>query len=69
MKKPSIGRTNIVPTNNAENVREFYRRQGEQRELARIIEILEEDSLGIQGCGCCSQSSIEDLILLIKGEK
>jgi hypothetical protein len=42
MKKPSIGRTNIVPTSNAETVREFYRRQGEQRELARIIAILEQ---------------------------
>ena len=42
LKKPSIGRINIVPTNSAENVREFYRKQGEQRELARIIAILEE---------------------------
>jgi hypothetical protein len=31
-----------VPTNNAEQVREFYRRQGEERERARIIAILEE---------------------------
>jgi len=52
----------------AEKVREFYRRQGEERELARIIEILEEDSLDIQGCGCCSNNSIQDLIALIKGE-
>jgi ATP-dependent exoDNAse (exonuclease V) alpha subunit len=55
-----------VPTNNAETVREFYRRQGEQRELARIIAILEEDSLCIQGCGCCSENTLEDLIALIK---
>jgi hypothetical protein len=31
-----------VPTNSAETVREFYRRQGEQRELARILAILEQ---------------------------
>jgi len=29
-----------VPTNSAETVREFYRRQGEERELARILAIL-----------------------------
>ena len=57
-----------MPTNSAETVREFYRRQGEERERERIIEILEEDSLGIQGCGCCSNNSIQDLIALIKGE-
>jgi hypothetical protein len=55
-----------VPTNSAENVREFYRRQGEQRELARIIAIIEEDSLCIQGCGCCLENTLEDLIALIK---
>jgi len=30
-----------VPTNNAETVREFYRRQGEERERERIIAQLE----------------------------
>lgn len=29
-----------MPTNSAENVREFYRKQGEQRELERILQIL-----------------------------
>ena len=53
----------------AENVREFYRRQGEERERTRIIAIIEEDSLCIQGCGCCLENSLEDLIALIKGEK
>jgi len=28
--------------NTAENVREFYRRQGEEREQARIVELLEK---------------------------
>jgi ATP-dependent exoDNAse (exonuclease V) alpha subunit len=58
-----------VPTNSAETVREFYRRQGEERERVRIIAIIEEDSLCIQGCGCCSENSLEDLIALIKKEK
>jgi hypothetical protein len=31
-----------VPTNSAENVREFYRRQGEEREQQRIVHLLEE---------------------------
>jgi len=31
-----------VPTSNAENVREFYRRQGEEREQQRIIHLLED---------------------------
>jgi len=31
-----------VPTNSAETVREFYRRQGEEREQQRIIHLLEE---------------------------
>ena len=29
-------------TNTAENVREFYRRQGEEREQQRIVHLLEE---------------------------
>lgn len=31
-----------MPTNSAENVREFYRRQGEEREQQRIVHLLEE---------------------------
>jgi hypothetical protein len=31
-----------VPTSNAENVREFYRRQGEEREQQRIVHLLED---------------------------
>ena len=50
MKKPSIGRTNIVPTNSAEQVREFYRRQGEERERARLINLLKEQNV-IRNCG------------------
>jgi hypothetical protein len=50
MKKPSIGRTSIVPTSNAENVREFYRRQGEERERARLINLLKEQNV-IRHCG------------------
>jgi hypothetical protein len=30
-----------VPTNSAETVREFYRRQGEEREQQRIVHLLE----------------------------
>jgi len=45
MKKPSIGRTNIVPTSSAENVREFYRKQGEERERARLINLLKEQNV------------------------
>jgi hypothetical protein len=50
MKKPSIGRTSIVPTSNAETVREFYRRQGEERERARLIDLLKEQNV-IRHCG------------------
>jgi len=39
-----------VPTNSAENVREFYRRQGEERERARLINLLEEQNV-IRHCG------------------
>jgi len=38
-----------VPTNNAENVREFYRRQGEERERTRLIELLKEQNV-IRNC-------------------
>jgi hypothetical protein len=49
MKKPNTGEVNIVPSS-AENVREFYRRQGEKRERARIIELLKEQNV-IRHCG------------------
>jgi len=39
-----------VPTNSAENVREFYRRQGEERERTRLIELLKEQNV-IRNCG------------------
>jgi hypothetical protein len=39
-----------VPTNSAENVREFYRRQGEERERARLIELLKEQKV-LRNCG------------------
>ena len=39
-----------MPTNNAENVREFYRRQGEERERTRLIELLKEQNV-IRNCG------------------
>jgi hypothetical protein len=39
-----------VPTNNAEQVREFYRRQGEERARVRLIELLKEQNV-IRNCG------------------
>jgi len=39
-----------VPTNNAEQVREFYRKQGEERERVRLIELLKEQNV-IRNCG------------------
>jgi len=39
-----------VPTNSAEQVREFYRKQGEQRERQRIIELLKQQQV-IRNCG------------------
>jgi len=39
-----------VPTNNAEQVREFYRKQGEERERTRLIELLKEQKV-IRNCG------------------
>jgi len=38
-----------VPTNSAEHVREFYRRQGEERERVRLIELLKEQNV-IRNC-------------------
>lgn len=39
-----------------------------ERERERIIKLLEEDKLGVVGCGCCAESNMEDVIALIKGE-
>jgi len=39
-----------VPNNSAENVREFYRKQGEQRERERLIKLLKEQNV-IRNCG------------------
>ena len=39
-----------MPTNSAENVREFYRKQGEERERARLINLLKEQK-AIRHCG------------------
>jgi hypothetical protein len=39
-----------VPTNSAENVREFYRRQGEERERFRLINLLLDQNV-IRHCG------------------
>jgi hypothetical protein len=39
-----------VPTNSAENVREFYRKQGEERERARLIQMLKEQNV-LRNCG------------------
>lgn len=52
----------------ADKSREFYRRQGECRERERIIKLLEEDKLGLVGCGCCAEANMEDVIALIKGD-
>jgi hypothetical protein len=37
-------------TNSAENVREFYRRQGEERERSRLINLLLDQNV-IRHCG------------------
>ena len=39
-----------MPTNNAETVREFYRRQGEERERSRLINLLKDQNV-IRHCG------------------
>jgi len=46
--------------NTAENVREFYRRQGEEREQQRIVHLLEKITR--------DYPPIIDYIALIKGE-
>ena len=53
----------------AENVREFYRRQGEQRERARIIELLEKTAFIWVGEMQLMQISRDNLLTLIKEEK
>ncbi len=35
----------MIPKNSAENVREYYRRQGEERERARLMELLKEQQV------------------------
>ena len=52
-----------VMVNHAERVREFYRKQGSDRELERIIKLLKE--VAERGDGWISWS---DAIALIKGE-
>lgn len=54
---------------NAEAVREFYRRQGEKRELARILEILESCPFIWMGETQLIQISRDSLIKLIKKEE
>ena len=39
-----------MPTSSADNVREFYRRQGEERERARLIKLLKEQNV-LRNCG------------------
>ena len=39
-----------MPTNSAEQVREFYRKQGEERERIRLIQLLKEQNV-IRNCG------------------
>lgn len=38
-----------MPTNSAEQVREFYRKQGEERERTRLIKMLKEQNV-IRNC-------------------
>lgn len=57
-----------------EHVREFYRRQGEQRERERIINLLKQRSkewVGHDGACDCPAKATEDLDLveLIEGEQ
>lgn len=60
-----------MATNSAENVREFYRKQGEQRERERIIKLLESIKcidLDYEAGEQCLCGSWTEAIALIKGE-
>lgn len=61
-----------MATNSAENVREFYRKQGEQREQQRIIKLLEEMQETALSTNTKKGEStawvIENAKVLIKGE-
>jgi len=62
-----------VPTNSAEQVREFYRRQGEERERERIIKLIEANIMTMTSPLDNSvmrslRMSPNELIALIKGE-
>ena len=67
MKKPNTGEANIM-VSSAENVREFYRRQGEQREQERIIKLLEEWGENAICFCCASDAAASEIVELIKGE-
>ena len=60
-----------MPTNSAETVREFYRRQGEERERTRLMELLKEQNV-IRNCGATGKlvfvncNTLE--VLYLKGE-
>lgn len=55
-----------MPTNSAEQVREFYRKQGEKRERERIIKLLEESACCQDECSF--HEELTNMIALIKGE-
>ena len=62
-----------MPTNSAEQVREFYRRQGEERERERIIKLIEANIMTMTSPLDNSvmrslRMSPNELIALIKGE-
>jgi hypothetical protein len=60
--------TKSVRVDPAERTREFYRKQGEQRELQRILQILETTPFIWAGDLQLIQTSRNELIKLIKGE-
>jgi hypothetical protein len=72
MKKPTIGEANMIPKNSAENVREYYRRQGEERERERIIELLKQMQVTALDTetnkGSQTAWVLENIIVLIKGQ-
>lgn len=62
-----------MPTNSAEHVREFYRKQGEQRERQRIIKLIEDNTMTMTSPLDSTimrslRMSPSELIALIKGE-